>query len=38
MRVGDPLPHSPIPRLVAAALTLTAVIAVVLTVVDQVQS
>jgi putative membrane protein len=38
MRVGDPLPHSPIPRLVAAALTLTAVIAVVLTVVDQVQA
>lgn len=37
MRLGAPLPHSPIPRLVAAALTLTAVVAVALTVVDLVR-
>lgn len=34
MRLGEPLPHSPIPRLVAAALTLSALVAVVLTIVD----
>jgi putative membrane protein len=34
MRLGEPLPHSPIPRLVAAALTLSALVALVLTVVD----
>jgi putative membrane protein len=37
MRVGAPLPHSPIPRLVAAALAVTATVAVVLTVVDLVR-
>ncbi|MFC5175158.1 YidH family protein [Nocardioides taihuensis] len=34
MRLGEPLPHSPVPRLVAAALTLTAVAALVLTILD----
>ncbi|HCA88095.1 MAG TPA: hypothetical protein DEQ61_23100 [Streptomyces sp.] len=34
MRLGQRLPHSPIPRLVAAVLTLTALTALVLTIVD----
>ena len=37
MRLGERLPHSPIPRLVAAVLTLTAVAALVLTIVDLVE-
>ena len=37
MRLREPLPHSPIPRLVAASLALTAVVAVGLTVVDVVR-
>ncbi|HEU4912051.1 MAG TPA: DUF202 domain-containing protein [Actinomycetes bacterium] len=37
MRLGERLPHSPIPRLVAASLTVAAAAAVVLTVVDLVQ-
>jgi putative membrane protein len=37
MRLGERLPHSPIPRLVAAVLTLTALAALVLTIVDLVQ-
>ncbi|GAA1151096.1 YidH family protein [Nocardioides aquiterrae] len=38
MRMGAPLPRSPIPGLLAAALTLTALVAVVLTVVDLVRT
>lgn len=37
MRLGERLPHSPVPRLVAAVLTLTAVVALVLTIVDLVE-
>ena len=37
MRLGHPLPRSPVPRLVAATLTLAAAVALVLTVVDMVQ-
>ena len=37
MRLGERLPRSPIPRLVAATLTLAAVVALVLTVVDLLQ-
>ena len=37
MRLGERLPHSPIPRLVAGTLTLAAAVALVLTVVDMVQ-
>ncbi|CAI9418950.1 YidH family protein [Nocardioides sp. T2.26MG-1] len=37
MRLGERLPHSPIPRLVAAALTMTAAVAVVVTIVDLVE-
>ncbi len=38
MRLGERLPRSPIPRLVAVTLTLAAVVALVLTVVDLVQA
>ena len=38
MRLGETLPGSPIPRLVAAVLTLAAVAALVLTIVDMVSS
>lgn len=38
MRLGEALPRSPIPRLVAVTLTLAAVVALVLTVVDLVQA
>jgi putative membrane protein len=34
MRLGEQLPHSPIPRMVAAVLALTAVIGLVLTIID----
>ncbi len=34
MRLGERLPHSPVPRLVAAVLTLTAVVALTLTIID----
>ncbi len=34
MRLGERLPHSPVPRLVAGVLALTALVAIVLTVVD----
>ncbi len=34
MRLGEPLPRSPIPRLVAGVLTLAAVVTLVLTIVD----
>ena len=37
MRLGERLPRSPIPRLVAATLTLASVVALVLTVVDLAQ-
>ena len=37
MRLGHPLPRSPVPRLVAVTLTLAAAVALVLTVVDMVQ-
>ncbi len=37
MRLGERLPHSPVPRLVAVTLTLAAAVALVLTVVDMVQ-
>lgn len=37
MRLGERLPRSPIPRLVAATLTLAAAVALVLTVVDLLQ-
>ena len=37
MRLGERLPSSPIPRLVAAVLTLTALAALVLTIVDLVE-
>ena len=37
MRLGERLPRSPVPRLVAATLTLAAVVALVLTVVDLLQ-
>ena len=37
MRLGQPLPRSPIPRLVAVTLTVAAAVALVLTVVDMVQ-
>ncbi len=38
MRLGENLPRSPIPRLVAAVLTLAAVAALVLTIVDMVST
>jgi putative membrane protein len=38
MRLGERLPHSPIPRLVAAVLALAAVAALALTIADLVQS
>jgi len=38
MRLGERLPHSPIPRVVAAVLALSALAALVLTIVDLVQS
>jgi len=38
MRLGERLPRSPVPRLVAVTLTLAAVVALVLTVVDLLQS
>ncbi|MGH3332626.1 MAG: YidH family protein [Nocardioidaceae bacterium] len=38
MRLGERLPHSPIPRVVAAVLALSALAALVLTIVDLVRS
>lgn len=38
MRLGEPLPHSPVPRLVAAVLTLSALVALALTVLAMVKS